>query len=55
MISKIKGNQKEGNTIGGTITCVIKNLPVGIGEPVFPKITGRIGKSDDEYQCCKRF
>lgn len=30
LIAQIK---KEGDTIGGTITCVIKGCPVGLGEP----------------------
>ncbi|MFY7815865.1 MAG: chorismate synthase, partial [Chryseobacterium taeanense] len=38
MIERIKEIKKEGNTIGGTITCIIKNVPVGIGEPVFSKL-----------------
>ena len=32
LIRKIKG---EGDTIGGIITCVIKGVPAGLGEPVF--------------------
>jgi chorismate synthase len=35
LILKIK---KAGDTIGGVITCVIKNCPVGLGEPVFHKL-----------------
>ena len=31
----IKQIRKEGDTIGGIVTCVIKNIPVGLGEPVF--------------------
>jgi chorismate synthase len=29
--------KKEGDTIGGVVSCVIKNAPVGLGEPVFGK------------------
>jgi chorismate synthase len=29
--------KKEGDTVGGAITCVIQNLPAGLGEPVFDK------------------
>ena len=34
MISKIKAIRKEGDTIGGVVSCVIKNVPVCLGEPV---------------------
>lgn len=33
----------EGNTIGGTITCVIKGCPVGLGQPVFGKLHAALG------------
>ncbi len=55
MISKIKEIKKEGNTIGGTITCVIKNVPVGIGEPVFGKLQAELGKAMLNINACKGF
>lgn len=55
MISKIKEIKKEGNTIGGTITCVIKNLPLGIGEPVFGKLQAELGKAMLNINACKGF
>ncbi|MBH2025141.1 MAG: chorismate synthase [Flavobacteriales bacterium] len=55
MISKIKEIKKEGNTIGGTITCVIKNLPVGIGEPVFGKLQAELAKAMLNINACKGF
>lgn len=38
MISAIEAVKKEGDTLGGTIQCVIQNVPAGIGEPVFNKL-----------------
>lgn len=38
MISAIEDVKKEGDTLGGIIQCVIKNTPVGLGEPVFDKL-----------------
>lgn len=38
MIAEIEAVKKEGDTLGGTIQCVIQNVPVGIGEPVFDKL-----------------
>ena len=55
MISKIKEIKKEGNTIGGTITCVIRNLPVGIGEPVFGKLQEELAKAMLNINACKGF
>ena len=55
MISKIKEIRKEGNTIGGTITCVIKNLPAGIGEPVFGKLQAELAKAMMNINAAKGF
>ena len=55
MISKIKEIKKEGNTIGGTITCVIKNVPVGIGEPVFGKLQAELAKAMMNINAAKGF
>lgn len=55
MISKIKEIKKDGNTIGGTITCVIKNVPIGIGEPIFSKLQAELGKAMLNINACKGF
>jgi chorismate synthase len=55
MLEKIKSIKKEGNTIGGTITCVIKNLPVGIGEPVFGKLQAELAHAMLSINACKGF
>ena len=33
--------KSEGDTIGGTITCVIKGCPAGLGEPALGRILKR--------------
>ena len=38
MIELIDEVRSKGDTIGGVITCVIKDTPVGLGEPVFGKL-----------------
>jgi len=38
MISAIETVKKEGDTLGGTIQCVIQNVEAGLGEPVFNKL-----------------
>lgn len=42
MIAYIKQLKEEGDSIGGIISCVIKGVPVGLGEPVFDKLQARL-------------
>lgn len=55
MIARIKEIKKEGNTVGGTVTCVIKNMPAGIGEPVFGKLQAELAKAMLNINACKGF
>lgn len=41
----IKEVRKDGDTIGGCIRCMIINVPVGLGEPVFDKLHAEMGKA----------
>jgi chorismate synthase len=43
MINFIDQIRLDRDTIGGLVTCVIKNTPVGIGEPVFDKLHAALG------------
>lgn len=52
LIKKIK---KQGDTIGGTITCVIQNVPIGLGEPVFNKLHADLGKAMLSINAVKGF
>lgn len=45
MIAYIQELKKDGDSIGGTVSCVIKGLPVGLGEPVFDKLHARLAAS----------
>lgn len=45
MITLIDGVRKNGDTIGGRISTVIKNVPVGLGEPVFDKLHADLAKA----------
>jgi len=51
----IKQIRKEGDTVGGTITCVIQNVPVGLGEPVFDKLHARLGQAMLSINAVKGF
>lgn len=55
MINYIKQVRKEGDTVGGTVTCVIKNVPVGWGEPVFDKLHARLGQAMLSINAVKGF
>lgn len=41
----IKEIRKQGDTIGGRVTCVLQNVPIGLGEPVFDKFHAQLGKA----------
>ena len=47
--------RKQGDTIGGTITCVIHNVPIGWGEPVFDKLHAQLGKAMLSINAVKGF
>ena len=51
----IKQIRKEGDTVGGVITCVIKNVPVGLGEPVFDKLHAELSKAMLSINAVKGF
>lgn len=55
MEAYIKQIRKEGDTIGGIVTCVIKNVPVGLGEPVFDKLHAELGKAMLSINAVKGF
>ena len=55
MEAYIKEVRKEGDTIGGIITCVAQNVPVGLGEPVFDKLHAALGKAMLSINAVKGF
>ena len=55
MIDKVKEIRKAGDTIGGTITCVAQNIPVGLGEPIFHKLHAELGKAMLSINAVKGF
>ena len=55
MIQKIEQVRKEGDTIGGVISCVIKGAPAGLGEPVFDKLHADLGKAMLSINAVKGF
>ena len=55
MIEKIKDIRKQGDTIGGTVTCVLQNVPIGLGEPVFDRLHAELGKAMLSINAVKGF
>lgn len=55
MIDRIKEVKKQGDTIGGVITCVIKNVPIGLGNPVFDRLEADFAKAMLSINACKGF
>lgn len=55
MENHIKEIRKQGDTVGGTITCVIQNVPLGLGEPVFDKLHAELGKAMLSINAVKGF
>jgi chorismate synthase len=55
MIALIDQIRLDRDTIGGIVTCVIKNTPVGLGEPVFDKLHAELGKAMLSINAVKGF
>jgi chorismate synthase len=55
METYIKQIRKEGDTVGGIVTCIIKNVPIGLGEPVFDKLHASLGQAMLSINAVKGF
>ncbi len=55
MIQLIETVRDEGDSVGGVIRGVIRNLPVGLGEPVFDKLHADLGKAMLSINAVKGF
>lgn len=55
MIELIESVRNEGDSIGGVIRGVIKNVPAGLGEPVFDKLNADLGKAMLSINAVKGF
>ena len=55
MEAYIRQIRKDGDTVGGVISCVIQNVPVGLGEPVFNKLHAELGKAMLSINAVKGF
>ncbi len=55
MEAYIKQIRSEGDTVGGTVRCVISGVPKGLGEPVFDKLHAELGKAMLSINAVKGF
>ena len=55
MEAYIKEIRADGDTVGGTVQCVIQNVPKGLGEPVFDKLHAELGKAMLSINAVKGF
>ena len=51
----IKKIKKEGDTVGGAVSCIVQNCPTGLGEPVFDKLHADLAKAIISINACKGF
>ncbi|GJD23263.1 chorismate synthase [Rivularia sp. IAM M-261] len=55
MIDLIEKIRNDGNSIGGVVECVARNVPKGLGEPVFDKLEADIAKGVMSLPASKGF
>lgn len=55
MVELIEEVKTAGDTIGGVVTCVIKGVPVGLGEPVFGKLNSALAGAMLSINAAKGF
>lgn len=55
MEAYIKAIRKEGDTVGGVVSCVVRGVPIGLGEPVFDKLHAQLGKAMLSINAVKGF
>ncbi len=47
--------KKQGDTVGGVVTCVISGVPAGVGDPVASRLGARLGAAMLSINACKGF
>ena len=55
MIEFIKKIRSEGDSVGGTIECVLRGVPAGLGEPVFDKLEAELARAMMSLPATKGF
>ena len=55
MIERIKEARKDGDSLGGVVEAAARNVPPGLGEPVFDKLDADLAKAMLSLPACKGF
>ncbi|MCO4818954.1 MAG: chorismate synthase [Bacteroidetes bacterium] len=55
MIEAINAAKEEGDSLGGIVSCVIKNYPIGVGDPVFRKLNAQLAHGQFSINAVKGF
>lgn len=55
MYDYIRQIQKQGDSVGGIIECIVKNVPIGLGSPVFDKLEADLAKACMSLPATKGF
>lgn len=55
MIALVEAIRKDGDSVGGVVSCVAHGVPAGWGEPVFDKLEADLGKAVLSLPACKGF
>ena len=55
MIDRIKEARKDGDSLGGVVEAVARNVPPGLGEPVFDKLDADLASALLSIPACKGF
>lgn len=55
VIALIEKVRAAGDSVGGVLTCIVRNAPVGLGEPVFDKLEADLAKAMMSLPASKGF
>jgi len=55
VVALIEKVRAQGDSVGGVVTCIVRNAPVGLGEPVFDKLEADLAKAMMSLPATKGF
>lgn len=55
MLEEVEDARKECDSVGGRVSCIIRGVPVGLGEPVFGKLQAKLGEAMMSLNAAKGF
>ncbi|HOS15423.1 MAG TPA: chorismate synthase [Bacteroidales bacterium] len=55
MLNELESAKEQNDSVGGRVNCIIENPPVGLGEPVFDKLSSDLAKAMLSINAAKGF